>query len=89
MIVRFLQNVRTSNREIPAGTILDIEGRHLETLGGVVQPIGEVVAACRIDGDICQISYAEDMYQAQRHRDGEVIDLDGVPVRLVIEKMPA
>lgn len=47
---------------------------------------GESVATTRMEGDTCVIRYTPDLYQQHRHRNGEQITVDGVPVKLIIEK---
>jgi hypothetical protein len=48
---------------------------------------GESSASCRIDGDTCTIGYTPDLYQQHGHRNGKQVTVDGVPVKLLIEKI--
>jgi hypothetical protein len=60
---------------------------HISHFSHGVTSKDENIATARIDGDTCLIRYTPDLYQQHRHRNGEQITVDGVPVKLIIEEI--
>ncbi len=52
-------------------------------------PEHETIATCQITGDVCRIVYSRDLFRKHGHRNGQTIDIDGVPLTLKIEETTA
>ena len=93
MRVRTLATITTPQGTIPPGEIVSVPDAVLDRLRGKVEMIADTPrtvlssASCRIDGDTCRIRYTPDLYRASRHRDGEIINIEGVPLTLRIEEI--
>jgi hypothetical protein len=89
--VRTLATVTTPAGEIPAGELITIPDAVYDRLKAKVEIVtdspGETIATCQITGDVCRITYSRELYQQHRHRDGERIDVDGVPLTLRISEV--
>jgi hypothetical protein len=88
MRVRTLATVTTPQGEVPAGKIITIPDEVFARLAGKVEVIfdtpGQSTATARMIGNECHISYSPDLFRLHGHRDGEKVDINGVPLTLRI-----
>ena len=89
MRVKAIVDIPAKGKTIKAGSVFDAPVSALGKLRGRVTATGETgeeYAACNITGDVCRITYSNDLYQKHRHRDGERTEVDGQTLTIRIER---
>ena len=81
---RAVKQFKIKGAPVLPGAILQLTEEVAAKLAGYVVPDtpGECIATSRMVGEECHITYAPDLYQKYRHRDGDQINIVGASITL-------